>query len=118
MPRLSLIVTGALAISKICVLAAQTAPPGLRSSRDSVEHVIQLGDFINILRLDGGCTLGRDHIPLKKDGSIILPLIGKVNAQGLTASQLTADIESKLSKYVLHPEVRLVVVEPTRKTPL
>lgn len=50
-------------------------------------------------------------IPVRPDGKISLPLIGELQASGLTPAALQATITQKLRDYVEHPEVTVIVQE-------
>jgi len=93
-------------------LQAQTPRPASAVK----ERVIQAGDFIGLHHPYLGCTFGgNEHIPIAENGTILLPIIGEVKAVGVTPSQLVQDIESKLSQYLIHPEVKLTVVDESGK---
>ena len=48
-------------------------------------------------------------IPVRSDGKISLPLIGEVQAAGLTPLKLEQDTASKLQNYISQPEVTVMV---------
>ena len=48
-------------------------------------------------------------IPVRSDGKISLPLVGELQASGLTPLQLEAAIATKLKSYVTEPEVTVIV---------
>jgi polysaccharide export outer membrane protein len=48
-------------------------------------------------------------IPVRSDGKISLPLVGEVQAAGLTPLSLEKDIASKLKNYISEPEVTVMV---------
>jgi polysaccharide biosynthesis/export protein len=50
-------------------------------------------------------------VPVRPDGNISLPLLNDVRAAGLTPAQLSADIATKLKKFVADPRVTVVVKE-------
>jgi len=49
------------------------------------------------------------NIPVRSDGKISLPLVGEVQAAGLTPLRLEKDIASKLKNYISEPEVTVMV---------
>jgi polysaccharide biosynthesis/export protein len=55
-------------------------------------------------------------VPVRPDGKISLPLLNDVPAAGLTPMQLTAEIKSRLKKFISEPEVTVIVskVSPPR----
>ncbi len=48
-------------------------------------------------------------IPVRSDGKISLPLVGEVQAAGLTPLKLEKDIAEKLKNYISEPEVTVMV---------
>jgi polysaccharide export outer membrane protein len=50
-------------------------------------------------------------MPVRPDGHISLPLIGEVQAAGLTASELQEQIQQRLQVYMSHPQVNVIVQE-------
>jgi polysaccharide biosynthesis/export protein len=48
-------------------------------------------------------------IPVRSDGKISLPLVGEVQAAGLTPLRLESDIASRLKNYISEPEVTVIV---------
>src|ERR1700722_18063140 len=54
-----------------------------------------------------------DNKPVRIDnrGTINLPMIGKLQAVGLTTDQLETEITARLKKYVVEPDVTVSVVE-------
>jgi polysaccharide export outer membrane protein len=48
-------------------------------------------------------------IPVRSDGKISLPLVGEVQAAGLTPLKLEKDIASKLKNFISEPEVTVMV---------
>ena len=50
-------------------------------------------------------------LPVRPDGKISMPLIGEVQASGLTPVKLRNDLTEKLKKYISGPEVTVIVQE-------
>jgi len=50
-------------------------------------------------------------VPVRPDGKISVPLIGDVQAGGLTAEEVANTIKQKLSYYIRDPDVTVIVVE-------
>lgn len=48
-------------------------------------------------------------IPVRPDGKISLPLVGDINAQGISAEQLAEDITTSLKTYIRSPQVNVIV---------
>ena len=51
------------------------------------------------------------NLPVRPDGRISLPLVGELQASGLTASQLQDVIAKKLKDYISNPQVNVIVQE-------
>jgi len=51
-------------------------------------------------------------IPVRPDGKISLPLIGEIQASGMTPLQLQDDIAQKLKAFLANPEVTVIVSDP------
>lgn len=52
------------------------------------------------------------EIPVRPDGKISLPLIGEIQAAGLTPLQLQSTITQDLKAYIDNPEVTVIVDDP------
>lgn len=50
-------------------------------------------------------------VPVRPDGKISLPLVNDVEAAGLTAASLTADLTEKLKKFISDPQVTVIVTQ-------
>jgi polysaccharide biosynthesis/export protein len=59
--------------------------------------------------------LSLDTVRVSTDGTIEVPLAGTVPAMGRTAAQLAADIEERLRRYVLKPNVIISVTDYARQ---
>jgi polysaccharide export outer membrane protein len=55
-------------------------------------------------------------LPVRPDGKISLPLVGDVQASGLTAKQLRASLEKALQAYIAEPAVTVIVQEVRSQT--
>lgn len=96
-------------------------PPGggilTATSRDAVaspsipndEFVIGVGDVLAI-NVWKEADISR-VLPVRSDGRITLPLIGEVQARGLTAKQLEKETTDRLKEFVSDPEVTVIVQE-------
>ena len=104
---------GALLCSFIWLLAGCTSvsaglPPAPQSaSTQDYSYVVGSGDALNI-------TVWRNPelnmtVTVRPDGKISTPLINDLVVQGKTPAQITTDIQKGLSKYVIDPNVSVVV---------
>ncbi|MCG8668496.1 MAG: polysaccharide biosynthesis/export family protein [Pseudomonadales bacterium] len=50
-------------------------------------------------------------VPVRPDGSISVPLVGDVKAEGFTATQLSEKLTEELSNFVRTPQVTVIVTE-------
>ena len=50
-------------------------------------------------------------VPVRPDGKISLPLLNDVQAAGLTAGSLNADLTEKLKKFISDPQVTVIVTQ-------
>ena len=55
-------------------------------------------------------------LPVRPDGKISLPLVGDVQAAGLTAKQLRANLEKALQAFIASPAVTVIVQEVRSQT--
>jgi polysaccharide export outer membrane protein len=82
------------------------APPASKPHDDS--FVIGNDDVlaINVWKEP---DISRPTVPVRSDGKISLPLVGEVQAAGLTPLKLEKDIASKLKNFISEPEVTVMV---------
>lgn len=105
------ILTGTLLISRVALgHQAQNAPPSPQVDRPaarSPEYVIGPSDVLAIsVWKEPDITR---TLPVRPDGKISLPLVGELQASGLTASKLEDVITQKLKEYIENPQVNVVV---------
>lgn len=55
-------------------------------------------------------------VPVRPDGKISLPLVGVITAAGLTPEQLQQVVTAKLTTYIDHPEVTVMVEKVVSRT--
>jgi polysaccharide biosynthesis/export protein len=72
------------------------------------DYVIGVADDLDVMVWKDP-ELSAKGIPVRPDGKIALPLLGDVAAQGLTPSQLAANITARLRKYMSDPRVNVNV---------
>jgi polysaccharide export outer membrane protein len=90
---------GAFAAFIVCLAAR----PAVAQPADTLRP----DDVLNITVVDQP-DLSKKYI-VAGDGGVILPLIGRVQAAGVSASQLAADLRRRLAQFYTNPQVR---VEP------
>jgi polysaccharide export outer membrane protein len=90
---------------------AKTAEPTNRAvSIDNKSYVIGENDLLSI-DVWKQQEISR-QVPVRPDGKISLPLIGQIQASGLTPLQLQDNITEKLKTYISNPEVTVIVEDP------
>jgi polysaccharide export outer membrane protein len=92
------------------------APPSAAvpaASTSSTDYVIGDGDMLAI-NVWHETELSR-VLPVRPDGKISLPLIGDLQATGLTPAQLQANITKQLLNLMENPEVTVIVQETLSK---
>ena len=96
--------------------SAPPAPPGAATppaSTNSADYVIGDGDMLAI-NVWHETEISR-VLPVRPDGKISLPLIGDLQATGLTPTQLQANITKQLLTLMENPEVTVIVQETISK---
>ncbi|HEY9724100.1 MAG TPA: polysaccharide biosynthesis/export family protein [Oscillatoriaceae cyanobacterium] len=68
------------------------------------QYVLRFGDALNVA-IVGNEQLQIQQQPIRPDGRISLPLIGEVQAAGLTVPQLTDELARAFSRYFTAPQV-------------
>lgn len=95
--------------------STQTAPttdpalPPMAPGTDKTSYVIGPSDSIAVSVWKEPTLSG--NLLVRPDGMISMPLLGDVQASGLTCLQLGSQIESKLRKYVQDPKVDVVLAQ-------
>lgn len=79
------------------------APAAVDQYQIGVDDIVQVTVWRNP---DLGIT-----VPVRPDGMISVPLVGDVQAGGLTPSAVAADISQKLSAYVRDPQVAVILTD-------
>jgi polysaccharide export outer membrane protein len=51
-------------------------------------------------------------VPVRPDGKISLPLIGEIQASGMTPLQLQDDLAQRLKSFIANPQVAVIVTDP------
>jgi polysaccharide export outer membrane protein len=83
--------------------ADDQAPPPLLQS----QYIIGPGDTLNIFVWRNPDLSTK--VPVRPDGRISIPLIDDIDCTGKTPTQLAADIQERLRKYITDPRVTVMV---------
>lgn len=70
------------------------------------------GDQINVQVPRMEELQGTDPFTVNADGSVVLPLVGVVEVEGLTVEQVTQRINQRLKGIIVNPDARVSVVNP------
>jgi polysaccharide export outer membrane protein len=101
-----------LALCATPVLAAdgaQPAPSALPAAAIANDYRIGVDDVVQVSvwrNPDLGIT-----VPVRPDGKISVPLIGDVAAGGRTATEVSADIQTRLTTFIRDPQVAVILTE-------
>ena len=75
-----------------------------------VNYVLGPGDEISIWALEAE-ELNSKGVHVDNSGTINIPLLGRVPAQGLTVSQLEADLVQRARRFIRNPQLGITVTE-------
>jgi len=87
----------------------KTAAEIAEASSGTSQYILGASDVIHVnvwenLELSQTVTVG-------PDGFVSLPLVGDIHVAGMTGNQLGAMLASRLSAYIVHPQVTVSVVD-------
>jgi len=110
--KLAVLMVGAVLASSVCAQSAPASSPvqGLATPADKPhDNSFVIGnDDVLAINVWKEPDISRS-IPVRSDGKISLPLVGEVQAAGLTPLKLEKDIADKLKNYISEPEVTVMV---------
>ena len=93
-----------------CSLATQAQVLNQRPQEQQAQYVLGVGDQIavHVASLDDMPT---GPMQIGPNGTLDFPLVGQVQASGLTMDQFRASLGSKLSKYITSPDITVNLVD-------
>ena len=92
---------------------AKSAQPAARQSNSQMDNKTYVIGENDILDVDVWKEKEISRaIPVRPDGKISLPLIGEIQASGMTPLQLQEDIAQRLKGFLANPEVTVIVTDP------
>ena len=100
-------VLAGLLLTLLTLGGCASAPPAPISQVDHSSYIIGPGDNLEVFvwhNSDLSITA-----PVRPDGRISLPLVNDVTAAGKTPTDLAADVQNQLKKYVNDPVVTVIV---------
>jgi polysaccharide export outer membrane protein len=105
----------AASLAALCVAALMAAcsstsdfpPAPVSAATPDYRYIIGAGDSITVFvwRNPEVTTT----VPVRPDGRIAAPLIDEIMAQGLTPKELAVEVEKELAKYIVDPQVTILV---------
>lgn len=108
--RRQIIVVAAIA----SVLGACAQPPAVTAAATPAapppapEYVIGPGDGLDIY-VHRSPELSVNGLPVRPDGRISIPLVADIEAAGRTPTQLSREMEERLRRFVIDPNVTVIV---------
>lgn len=104
---------GGIAAALVIIATPVLAAPETGAARNETPagqpfYVIGIGDIVGI-HVWRDPDLSRQGVVVRPDGRISLPLVGDVQASGLTAPALSGIVEDKLREFVNEPHVTVIV---------
>lgn len=95
------------------VSSAKPSQPASRREAASVDNKTYIIGESDVLDIDVWKEKEvSKEVPVRPDGKISLPLIGQIQASGLTPLQLQDNITEQLKQYISNPEVTVIVSDP------
>jgi polysaccharide export outer membrane protein len=88
---------------------AQVAAPALAAGTATDSYVIGASDVLTVTVWKEPTLSG--SLLVRPDGMISLPLLGDIQASGMTPLQLADQIEAKLKKFMQDPKVSVVLTQ-------
>jgi polysaccharide biosynthesis/export protein len=73
-------------------------------------YILGPDDQIQIRALETG-DMFEKPVPIGTDGNIALPLVGRIQASGMTVEQLEAELNQRLKTFIREPQASVTVVE-------
>ena len=99
-----LLAASLLVANSPAVLAQEQPTVGAAAPVMDKQYVLRFGDTLNLRVVENEKLEIKDQ-PIRPDGRISLPLIGEVDAGGLTLPQLTQRVTKAYSKYYVEPHI-------------
>lgn len=107
MYRTATVLIALIALVAPRIANAETPPKPLK---EGSSYVLGPNDRITVRCLNAE-EFPASAIRVDSDGQITLPFVGRVRLAGLTVSEAERQLTTQLSKFILHPDVALNVVE-------
>lgn len=98
-------------ITSLAVLA------GMTTAAFAADYTLRAGDQLSIMITQeqdiSTTTQNSNYTPyqIRPDGKVSVPLVGEIEAQGMTVSQFTDTLRQGLSRYIVQPDVAVNIVK-------
>lgn len=98
-------------ITSLAVLA------GMTTAAFAADYTLRAGDQLSIMITQeqdiSTTTQNSNYTPyqIRPDGKVSVPLVGEIEAQGMTVSQFTDTLRQSLSRYIVQPDVAVNIVK-------
>lgn len=98
-------------ITSLVVLA------GMTTAAFAADYTLRAGDQLSIMITQeqdiSTTTQNSNYTPyqIRPDGKVSVPLVGEIEAQGMTVSQFTDTLRQGLSRYIVQPDVAVNIVK-------
>ncbi len=111
MKRIFLVITLMLVVASLAVAqakASSSSPSDAAAAADPATYVIGPLDVLQI-SVWKEPEMSTPSVPVRPDGKISLPLLGDIQASGLTPTQLSSVLAEDAKKFVQDPQITVVV---------
>ena len=90
------------------VAAAAGPAGGAETHGGAPDYIIGIGDVLGV-HVWKDPDLSKQGVIVRPDGRVSLPLVGDVQAAGLTAPALSTTVTEKLREFVTNPQVTIII---------
>ena len=102
---------------KYKLLASLAVLMGMTAGAFAADYTLRAGDQLSIIITQdqdiSTATSNTNDTPyrIRPDGKISVPLVGEIDAEGMTVSQFTETLRLGLSRYIVQPDVAVNIVK-------
>ena len=99
------------------LIALTLAMTALTMAAGAEDYTLRAGDQLNIIVTQDtdirSSTQSATQSPylVRPDGKVSFPLVGEIDAKGMTVAEFTATLENGLSRYYVDPDVAVNIVK-------
>ena len=99
------------------LIALTLAMTALTMAAGAEDYTLRAGDQLNIIVTQdtdiSSSTQSATQSPylVRPDGKVSFPLVGEIDAKGMTVAEFTATLENGLSRYYVDPDVAVNIVK-------